>query len=149
MQATIRTTNGFGFDRIKVTLVAAGMLATAIAGTAAVQLANDTTGDSVTHNSPGAYAPQPAWRIAEMNALPVASAAQVTYADLRFAEMNLLPAAAVEATTSARIWFAEANTLPDATVATPADRDDYRFAEINQLPGDALVAPEMTSGTPS
>ena len=129
MQATVHGKR-FGVDRLKLVLVAAGVLATAIAGMAAVHLTTDTVDDSVARSSAGAYAPQPAWR---------------------FAEVNQLPEAATVATSHARILFLEANMLPEASSAASASRDDNRFLEINQLPGDghSLVPPAMTNGTPS
>jgi hypothetical protein len=127
MQATVRTNNGFGFDRIKTALVAAGLLVTTIAGTAALQLLHDTDSVAPARIAASVHNDKTTWRFAEINALPEASVQPVDWATIHFAEINALPEAAVAPLTDVQI----------------------RFLEMNQLPGDELVAPEVIPGAPS
>ncbi len=150
MQATGRT-NGFGFGSFKVALVAVGILASTIVGTAAVTLINDTPDGVTARVTSPAVNDKTGYRFLEINQMPEASVTRVDAAQLRLMEINQLPIAPVVKVDVAQLRLMEINELPVAETVVPLQRYNYRFLEINQLPGDhdALVMPEVIRGTPS
>src|SRR6476661_3010144 len=102
---------GFVVTRMQVGLVAAGILASTLAGAAVVTRTHATTPNVAAPSSAPAEARMSDWRFQEANQLPVVAAAP-SIQRLRFLEINQLPL--------------------EAALSRPLHN---HLLEINQLPG--------------
>ena len=172
MQATL-SAKWFVFNRMKLALVAAGVLASAVAGTAAVALTNDTADIAPARITAPVTTQFSTYRFTEINTLPVADTAPVNAARIHFLEMNELPVAASVAPihferiqflamnelpaaasvtmSPAQMRLLEINALPETLTAAPVHTVNQRLLEINRLPGDnaPMIPPTVMVGSPS
>jgi hypothetical protein len=133
MQAMVRITHRFGFDRIKVALVAVGILTSTIIGAAAVY---QRDGGSETRQSVNVQDERAGTAHLEANGLPVApNVVSDRSSGTEHLEANGLPVAPMVAVAqSGGTGSLEANGLPVAPAVSPTQSADTAYLEANGLP---------------